>query len=337
MSRLTADDRVRRLLSIVPWVAARQPEGVAIEELCERFDIDQKHLVTDLNTLSFVGVYPYSPDAQVELVIEDGRVFIHLPQWFDRPLRLTPEQGLALVAAGQSLLSIPGAEAQGPLARGLKKIETALGYRTDDTVDVHLGNAEPGIMAVLRAAIDSHAQVEMTYYSWGRDEETTRIVDPYRLFADQGNWYLTAFCHLADGDRVFRVDRIGAARGLATTFDPHADAPSLGVFEPSADDPRVVLRLEPDSRWVLDQYPTESVEELPSGQVLVTLAVTAPAWLERLLLRLGPAATVVDAPPAFENLTERAAQRILDRYLTPPAPAAPPAPPAAPRVGDPTS
>jgi len=69
----------------------------------------------------------------------------------------------------------------------------------------------------------------------------------------------------------------------------------------------------------------------------VTLAVTAPAWLERLLLRLGPAATVVDAPPAFENLTERAAQRILDRYLTPPAPAAPPAPPAAPRVGDPTS
>jgi proteasome accessory factor C len=317
MSRLTADDRVRRLLSIVPWVAARHPEGVAIEELCERFDIDRKHLVADLTTLSYVGVYPYSPDAQVELVIEDGRVFIHLPQWFDRPLRLTPEQGLALVAAGQSLLAIPGAEAEGPLARGLKKIEAALGYRTDDAVDVHLGNAEPGIMGELRTAIDDHAQIEMTYYSWGRDEETRRVVDPYRLYADQGNWYLTAFCHVAEGDRVFRVDRIGDVERLATTFEPLTDPPSLGVFEPSADDPRVVLRLEPDSRWVLDQYPTESVEHLPSGQVVVTLAVTAPAWLERLLLRLGPDATVVEAPPEFDDMTARAARRILERYESP--------------------
>ena len=313
MSRLTADDRVRRLLSIVPWIAAR-PEGVPIDELCAKFDIDRRRLVADLTTLSFVGVFPYSPDAQVELVIEDNRVWIHLPQWFDRPLRLTPEQGLALVASGQSLLSIPGADANGPLARGLTKIAQSLGIDADDALDVDLGQAEPGVIATLQTAIDAYRSVSMGYYTYGRDQETTRTIDPYRLYADQGQWYLTAHCHVAEGDRVFRVDRIRNAQMLDDGFAPPAEQPSLGVFSPSADDPRVVLELEPGARWVADQYPTEATEELANGRLRVTLAVASPAWLERVMLRLGPEATVVDGPDWLRRCGADAAERILGRY-----------------------
>ena len=311
MSRLTADERMQRMLSIIPWVAAQ--DGVAVDEVCERFGIDRKALVADFDILSFVGVYPYTPDTQIDAVIEGDRVYVHLPQWFDRPLRLTPEQGMSLVASAQSLLSIPGADPEGPLARGIQKIATSLGV--DDTpVEVSLGEAAADVMSVLQEATEHHRQVEIDYYTYGRDEVTTRVVEPHRLYADQGNWYLAAMCHLAGGDRMFRVDRINRAHALDTTFVPPAEAPTMGVFRPAPGDPRVTLRLQPDARWVAEQYPTEGLVTHDDGTVDVTIAVTARAWLERLLVRLGGAAEVLVAPPELAGAGADAAARILARY-----------------------
>ncbi len=314
MSRLTTDDRMRRMLSIIPWVAAQG--GVRIDELCARFKIDRKALLADLNVLPFVGVAPYTPDVQIDAVVDGDMVYVHLPQWFDRPLRLTSEQGLSLVASARSLLSVPGADPTGPLARGIDKIAASLGFDPDGAVDVKLGEAAEGIMVVLQRAIEDHHRVEIDYYTYGRDERATRQIDPHRLFADQGNWYLAAHCHVAGGDRMFRVDRIHSATALEATFDPPDDAPTLGVFRSAPSDPRVTLRLAPAARWVADQYPTESSTDRGDGTIDVTMAITAVAWLERLLVRLGPDVEVVAGPDDLARAGGRAAGRIRARYDT---------------------
>jgi hypothetical protein len=46
----------------------------------------------------------------------------------------------------------------------------------------------------------------------------------------------------------------------------------------------------------------------------VTLAVSARPWLERLLLRLGPDATVADADAELARCGPDAAARVLARY-----------------------
>ena len=316
MSRMTANDRVRRMLSIVPWIAAR-PDGVPIDELCARFDIDRKMLLADLTTLSFVGVAPFTPDTQVDAVIEDGRVWVHLPQWFDRPLRLTPEQGLALVASGQSLLSVEGAEPDGPLARGIAKVAATLGIDPSEAIDVRLGDAEGATISALQAAIQAHHQIEIDYYTYGRDERTTRRVDPHRLFADQGQWYLAAHCHSAGGTRIFRVDRISRVAEGTTVFSAPTDVSTLAVFRPAPDDPRVELELDAGARWVIDQYPVEQIVELEDGRAVVTLAITARPWLERLLLRLGPDARIRRSDADLGDAGSEAAARVLARYRRP--------------------
>jgi proteasome accessory factor C len=312
MSRLTADDRMRRMLSIIPWVAGQ--DGVPVDEVCERFQIDRKTLLEGFEILSFVGVHPYTPDTQIDAVVEGDLVFVRMPQWFDRPLRLTPEQGLSLVASAQSLLSVPGADPEGPLARGIAKIAASLGA-DQDTIDVTLGAAAAETMAALQQATEQHRPVEIDYYTYGRDELTTRVVEPHRLYADQGSWYLAAHCRLAEGDRIFRVDRINRATVAEGTFEPPDEPPTMGVFRPSPDDPRVTLRLGPGARWVAEQYPTEARVERDDGTVDVTLAITAPAWLERLLVRLGPSAEVLEAPTELADAGSRAASRILARYV----------------------
>ena len=87
------------------------------------------------------------------------------------------------------------------------------------------------------------------------------------------------------------------------------------VYSPQPDDPRVTLELAPDASWVVESYPYESAIESANGTWLVVLAVSEPAWLERLLLSLGPDATVV-APAEFAALAGRAATRLRARYRT---------------------
>ncbi|MBV6507266.1 MAG: Protein PafC [Acidimicrobiales bacterium] len=314
MSRLTASDRLRRILAMVPWIVER--DGPTVDEICQRFDVTRPQLLEDLEVLFMVGIYPYTPDELIDVRIEDDRVWIDLADFFRRPLRLSHAQGLALVAAGSSLLAVQGADESGPLARGLAKLAAALGVNPDDVVEVHLGPAETRTLALLTEAALAGHRVEIDYYGYGRDERSRRIIEPHRVYADSGQWYVAAYCLRAEGDRVFRLDRISEARRLEERFEVVAEPLQLGVFRPEEKDPRVELDLEPGARWVIEQYPCESVVELGGGRIRVTLAVSARPWLERLLLRLGRDANLVSCTgdQALLGARREAAQRILDRY-----------------------
>jgi proteasome accessory factor C len=158
--------------------------------------------------------------------------------------------------------------------------------------------------------------VEIDYYSFARDEMTTRTIDPWRVFHAFGAWYVAAWCHAAGAERLFRVDRVRALRPTGTRFDPPADAGDDGpglVYSPHHDDPRVTLRLAPEAAWVVESLPLESVRPLRGGAHRVVLAVSEPAWLERLLLALGPAARV-EGPTELVDTGARAAARLRARY-----------------------
>lgn len=314
-SRLSAGGRLERLLSIVPFVAAR--DGVAIDEVAARFDYPRETLVNDLTDVVFmVGLHPYTPDQLVEVVVEDDRVWIRYAEYFARPLRLTPEEGLALVAAGTSLLAAPGADPDGPLARGLAKVAGVLGVEPGADLTVRLAEVPAATLEQLRYAESAHRRCRIDYYAYGRDELSEREIDPLRVFSEQGQWYVVAWCHAAAGERLFRVDRIRSLTVLDTVFEPPAGATTAhAVFTAAPDDPRVTLDLEPAAAWVAHYYPCEEHIDLGHGRVRVRLAVAGTAWLERLLLRLGPDATVVtSAPDLGADVAATAARRILERY-----------------------
>lgn len=321
--RLNARERLARLLAVIPWVA-EQSEGALLDDVAERFAYPRKQLIDDLrDVVFFVGVHPFTPDSLIEVELSDDRVHIRYADWFSRPLRLSAEDAARLLTAGRSVLPLTETDteaagdrvddAASPLLRALTKLGTALGEGASDAVDVRLGHAPADTLGQLRDAITRQRQVDLEYYTYGRDELTRRRVEPARVFSDQGNWYVSGWCHRAEGERVFRVDRI---RSVAITDEAsgHHDLSADRSFSPSGDDPRVVLRLQPTARWVVEQYPVDTVE--PVGDELrVTMAVTAEPWLERLLLRLGPAARVEAADPPLDlELRGRAATRILGRY-----------------------
>ena len=82
---------------------------------------------------------------------------------------------------------------------------------------VHVGGSDH--LEELQDAASASEQVEIDYYSFSRDEMTTCIVDPWRVFHAFGAWYLAAWCDRANGERLFRVDQCGAVRPTGEHFE----------------------------------------------------------------------------------------------------------------------
>jgi proteasome accessory factor C len=311
MTRPTAGDRLRRLLALVPWLAANSP--VRVEAVCERFGLDRRTLLADLEVLPYVGVPPYSPDTMIGVDLDDDLISIHLAEPFDRPLRITPTQALALIAAGHHIREVPGADDTDPLQRALAKLARALGVDPDQ-VHIDLGGGDEAVRTTLLGAIAQGRRVEIDHYSFGRDERIVRTVDPHQVVADQGHLYLLGWCHRSEDVRFFRLDRIASVTVLDEAAGPAGGDVPWDRLRPGDDAPRVTLDLAPEARWVAEHHPHDRLEEAPEGHLLVTLGVAAPAWLERLLVSLGPDARVVDAPPELRSTGADTAARILARY-----------------------
>jgi proteasome accessory factor C len=296
---------------VVPWVVAH--DGPTVSEVCERFRISERELIADLNLLFMCGVYPYTPDALIEVDLDAGRVWVRFADWFRRPLRLSAPEGLALVAAARAMLGMPvtGEEKPNALASAVAKLETVLGAGGDDQLEIELGTAAPDVLAALQTALTEGRKVLLDYYSFGRDETGTRVVRPWRVFSSEGHWYLLAWCEKVGGKRLFRVDRARSATLLTERFDPPEDLGPVPVYESRADDPVVTLDLAPGAHWVVERYPHEGTVDMGGGVLRARLRVSSKAWLERLLLRAGPDATVVSGA---DGVAAEAARRILAVY-----------------------
>ena len=318
MKSMPALERLRRLLAVVPWVV--EQDGPLIDEVAVRFDYDRDELLDDLEKiLFFVGIYPFTPDCLIEVWLTEDRVWIRYADWFRRPFRLSMSEIGMLVAAGTTVVGLlpwnsdDDAEL-GPLERALAKL-SALTDGSDRTVEIRLGTTG-SLLTTVREAVNNREALEVEYHSFHRDEVGTRVVEPHRYYADKGYWYLVGYCRSAGAQRAFRLDRIRTCEPTGERFT----APEEGDGGPEGVPldgrlPEVVLELDPEARWVVDEYPHTGVEETSEGQLKLHLPVASERWLERLLVRLGPHATVVEAPDGLgAELRATTARRILARY-----------------------
>ena len=229
------------------------------------------------------------------------------------------ERSMALVAAARALLATPGSDPDGPLASATAKLSAAVGATGRLHLDLEAADADATV-AVLRTAAERAETLEVEYWSHSRDEVSTRRIDPDRVFHTGGAWYCAAWCRRADAEPLFRVDRMVTVRATGESFVPRTagTGPDTLVYHPRPDDLRVTLRLTPEAAWVADGLPTERRTDRDDGSVEITVAVTGPAFLDRLLLHLGPDVEVVGPPGAAER-RRAAAARVLTRYRTGPS------------------
>jgi len=312
-SKATAD-RLGRLLNLVPYLLARP--GIRIAEAAADLDVTERQLREDLELLWVCGLPGYGPGDLIDMAFDGDRVTITYDAGIGRPLRLTPDEALALVVALRMLAETPGLANRDAVERALAKLESATGELAGAPVAVRLpGDADR--LGTIRGAVERRHALRLKYYTATRDSTSERVVDPMRVLVVGGRAYLEAWCRMAQGVRRFRVDRID---GLVELDEPAAPPPQArltdvtdGIFRPTTDLPLVTLRVGRSARWITEYYPCESVQETSPDAWLVSLRVTDLTWACRLVLGLGPDVAVV-APAELAEQVRDNARAALEAY-----------------------
>jgi proteasome accessory factor C len=258
------------------------------------------------------GLPPFV-DELIDVFIDEGMIVVGVPRLFTRPLRLNSVEAFELLAAARAAMELPGADADGALARGLAKLARALGE--DDTAGVKIELDKPELVDRLAAAASAQEQLRIEYVGADRDEATTRRIVPRQVFTDRGEWYVSADDDRSGEVRTFRVDRITALEATGARVTPSdAPLPAPGAWFDDASVRRAVLRLSPAAHWVIERFPVDTVEGPDAdGWSRVTLPVASEQWLVRTMLRLGPEAELVE-PADLREVVAEAAGRVLARY-----------------------
>jgi proteasome accessory factor C len=306
-----ATDHLPRLLALVPWLMAHPDSHVA--EVAKEFEVSEAQLRSDIDLLWMCGLPGYGPGDLIDVNWHGDRVTLSNADEIARPLRLTPEEALALVAALRVLSDVPGIVERAAIDRALAKLEAAAGTAaaTDRVVAAPSASADATIVTTATDALARGRRLRLRYWVPARDEASERDVDPLRLFTSDGIAYLAGWCYLVEDLRTFRLDRVLEA----TLLDVPVDVPdetrrralATELFTPAPDDRLVTFSLDAAARWVADYYPCEDVEERGDGGLVVKLRVRDDAWVRRLALGLAGVGRVIDPPELAGEIRDIAA------------------------------
>ncbi|GAA1598258.1 YafY family protein [Kribbella karoonensis] len=214
-SSVRAMNRIDRLYALAEELRAAGPRGRTARQLAARFEVSVRTIERDLSALGQAGV---------PLATKQGRTggysvdrAMSLP-----PLNFTPREAMAVaVALSRSDHVLFARDSR----TALQKIVAAMPQRDLDEARTAAAKVRllvqptpdpDGEIAeqIWRAVRDN--QVLRVQYTDVGGVETVREIEPQHVVVGPNGSYLTAWCHLRQDDRVFRMDRITKAERTAT-------------------------------------------------------------------------------------------------------------------------
>jgi len=303
-----------RLLSMLELLQARGRMGGP--ELARRLEVGERTVRRYVTMLQEMGV---------PVEAERGRygAYSLRPGFKLPPMMFTDEEALALALGLLSARRL-GLSGAAPAVEGAQaKLERVMpeGLRErvrmfeEVVIPAAVSPAHPPaeeVVVTLSAAVRERRRVRMRYRS-GISEETERAVDPYAVVQGEGFWYTLGYCHLREGRRLFRLDRVLAVETLDDAFElpPGFDTPQ-GVLEALADmEDRwsVEVLLETTVGEARGQLPKlgVSLEETPEGVVMHS-STSDLGWMARVLAGLSFPFVIRRPPELRESLRRLAAE-----------------------------
>lgn len=304
----SAQERLERLLYVLPRAA--RPEGAHIAELARALEVTPAEILADIEEATTrVFYHPAGMTDAFNLTVERDVVRLHGRE-FNRPVRLTVAEAMALGLGLRVLAAEADAERRNELLALAHQLETELitpellmqpmlregaGYITvpaANELEVALG--EDDFRGDIAEAIQTPVFCDIVYLKAGGTSPAELRIAPLRLIYSRGHWYVRAIEDQSKQIRNYRLDRM---LELSLTHETHdfADVTTAAPGFATDGGLPVKVRYSRDvARWVAER---ENAQCEPDGTLVMTYDVVDMNWLIRHVLQYGGEA-VVETPEA---------------------------------------
>lgn len=311
------------------WVILRRLEGsrlgVSVLDLSEVLGASERTIYRDLATLQEAG-FPLTSEK-----VEGETRYRLMDNERGRVTFTVGKSELVALYLSQGLLRLlEGTVFEESFASLLEKIKAVVPpehlvyfHGIEDSLAVgkaatrNYASKRPVMSAVLEC-LSRQVTLEMTYFSPARGRETTRRVDPYKLWLVGDAFYLIGFCHVNKEVRTFLIDRISAASitqerfSMDTGFDFSEYINETFRVMRDEEPVEVTVRFSREVAHTFREkkwHPTQETTENPDGSVDVRIEARGLNEIRAWIMSWGTYAQVIepqelrqDLHDTFENL-----------------------------------
>lgn len=298
-----------RLIAITMYLLNR--EVVSAAALSKRFEVSKRTIQRDIDTLNQAGipiVSAYGINGGYEIM--DGfKLAKQLADAGDYLNIITALKGLGTAFEKPDLHET--------LEKTLTFMETGNQHIFMDLSAAREGSHINEHLTRIDEAVTRKALLSITYSDSGQNE-STRIIEPLALSYQWYSWYVFAYCHTRQDYRYFKLSRIQSCERISGTFEKqHGNIEKLMKEKLSADTRtyhhiRLQCRNEVRNQ-ALEYFPSAKREELPGGDIILTMDLPYERMWFSLLLGFGNKITVLEPEELKIQLTEKA-KEILALY-----------------------
>lgn len=313
-------DRFTRLSTLASYLltnCGRDEADLQVADVCAALDVSLKDLREDIRLLNTVG----HVGGMVLYAEFTGRGKLHVEcdvegPTLSRPARLSPLQADALLLAIDLVGGQLPSASRATLDGARRKIRSA----RDTGPTIVAGDLPPGAAGVfdsVNAAIAGRNLLRIAYWKEGTAGQSERVVEPYLMIHERGEWYYMCWCRTAEGRRMFRIATTRSAQLLDETFAPRQDleldlyrregVPPSASYAPKT---ATVWYSGDVSRWVEERQP---VQRLADGSCVAEQPYVEEGWLTQHVLPFADKARVL-APPAAERHLQTTVDALLSMY-----------------------
>lgn len=296
--------KINRLFEIIYILLDK--ERITAKELAERFKVSTRTVYRDVEDISAGGIPVYMSKGK------NGGISL-LPGYVLDKTVLTEEEKTNMLSALQSLNALDKSSVEVTLA----KLSSFFGDKNQGYYEIDLddwGNLIKDQFEKSKQAILSKKLLSFEYLS-SLNKRSKRIVEPYKLWFKEKNWYLKAYCLNKKAMRTFRFSRMRKVEILKKQFEPR----TLDLFnnhenQNSCQITEIVMKVGNDMEYrVLDEFADKDVVQNKDGSFTVRMRYIEDSWLYGYILSFGSSAKVI-SPPKLINTINNILRKTMDNY-----------------------
>ena len=308
--------RIDRMLAITVMLLNRQ--RISARELAEKFEVSIRTIYRDIEAINMAGI------PVVSFSGNNGGFGILETFTLDRQL-LTLNDMINILGA---LKGVNTTFKDRELDTAIEKIQNLVPKDKERQVQRHLQQVVIDIvpmgytrrqkerLQVVQQAVTRSHLLKFEYRN-SKGETCTRTVEPMTLLFKGYAWYLYAFCLLKNDFRLFRLSRMKDALMIDKQFTRREKTYLENSEQDTTTIPwvRLVLKFSPCVRFrVEDYFDEETIELLPSGELLVTVEYPENEWVYSLILGYGEYVKVLE-PEHIREIIRKKSRKIFNLYI----------------------
>lgn len=298
--------QISRLFEIVYILLNKKT--VTAKELAEHFEVSQRTIYRDIDTLNLAGIPVYTNKGK-------GGGISLLENFVLNKSILNENEQTEILSALKGLSVVKSTETD----QILNKLSTLFNKNTVNWLEVDFSDwsyTNSHHFHLLKTAILDRVVTEFDYYStYG--EKTHRKIEPIQLWFKHRAWYIKGFCLEKQDVRLFKLTRI---KNLIVTDNPFAARNLLSACyenEPPENrrkDVTLKLKIAPQMTYrIYDDFDEDQVAKHEDGSFTVTVTYPEDEWVYGFVLSFGEYIEVLE-PERIRNVLREKLHKSLEKY-----------------------